>query len=228
MGETSSTNDGAPVPWLARFLKWAVMRWWRLGGWKAVGTLPESRKFIIAGAPHTSNWDFLVFLGVVETMGLKPRYIGKHTLFKGPLGGFMKAMGGVPVDRTKRVGMVGQVAEKIRAADEFALVIAIEGTRSPTTEWKSGFYRIAMEAGIPIVCAGPDYIHKLGIIGPIIHPTGDFEADMEPAYRFFKGLHPRHPKKAVFPDGSGLDPQLQAEMNRALVSPGTAGKSPRL
>ena len=222
----------APIPrrpsLLARILKAAVLRWWRVGGWEVEGSIPPATpKFIIAGAPHTSNYDFLVFLGVVDTLGLTPRYIGKHSLFRWPLRDFMLAMGGVPVDRRRsKGGMVRQVADRIAAEDEFALVIAIEGTRSPTTEWRTGYYRIAQEAGIPIVCAGPDYEEKKGIIGPVIHPTGDMERDMAPAFEFFKSLVPAHPDKVRFPDGSGLDPSLQAARKRARRSAGTGGSLP--
>ncbi|MCJ7421248.1 1-acyl-sn-glycerol-3-phosphate acyltransferase [Sphingomicrobium astaxanthinifaciens] len=223
---SAASPPAAPMSRLARLLKWASLRWFRTQGWRVVGTLPETDKFIIAGAPHSSNYDFLVFVGVVEHFGITPRFLGKHTLFRWPIGGFMRAMGGVSVDRRKRANMVQQVVEKIAAADDFALVIAIEGTRSATTEWRSGYYRIAQEAGIPIVCAGPDYANKLGLLGPIIHPTGDMEADMEPAMRFFKSLCPRHPEKVRFPDGSGPDPQLQAERIAAMAASGAGGSTP--
>ena len=212
---------------LARFLKWSVMRWWRMNGWTVTGAPPpDTPKFIIAGAPHTSNYDFLVFLGVVETLGLTPRYIGKHSLFRWPMRDFMLAMGGVPVDRRRHKGMVQQVVARIAEADEFALVIAIEGTRSPTRDWRTGYYRIAEAAGIPIVCAGPDYELKEGILGPTIWPTGDMQKDMAPAIAFFRSQKPRFEEKALFPDGSGPDPQLQAERQRARMSAGTGGSSP--
>ncbi len=182
---------------------------WLFGvtGWRVVGALPPGGKYVLAGASHTSNWDFIVFLGVVHEMGVKPRYMGKHSLFRWPMRRFMLDMGGIPVDRSKRANMVQQVVERIHAEDDFALVVAVEGTRSPTTEWKSGFYRIALAAGIPIVCVGPDYDRKLGIIGPVIQPTGDYEADMQVAIDFYKQLKPAHPEKALFPDGSGISDQ---------------------
>ena len=212
---------------LARILKWGSLRWFRQGGWRVEGDLPPGPpKFVIAGAPHTSNYDFLVFLGVVDAFGLTPRFIGKHSLFRWPLGDFMRAMGGVPVDRSKRGNMVQQVAAQIRAAEEFALVIAIEGTRSPTSEWRTGFYRIAMEAGVPIVCAGPNYRERIGILGPTIYPTGDYEADMQPAFDFFASLDPRHRGRVLFPDGQTLDQRAQALSKRASRSSGTGGSTP--
>jgi hypothetical protein len=121
------------------------------------------------------------------------------------MAGFMRGMGGIPVVRDARNDLVEQVAERIRRADQFALVIAPEGTRDPTSQWRTGFYRIAMAAGVPIQCAGPDYERRRGVFGPIIQPTGDFERDMAPAYSFFRTLKPRHPERVLFPDGFGMD-----------------------
>ena len=161
--------EARPGP-MSRAVKAFIIWLFRITGWRAAGQLPEGGKFVLAGASHTSNWDFIVFIGTVHAMGVRPRYMGKHSLFRWPMRRFMLDMGGIPVDRSKRTNMVQQVVERIHAEDDFALVVAVEGTRSPTTEWKSGFYRIALAAGIPIVCVGPDYDRKLGIIGPVIQP----------------------------------------------------------
>ncbi|MBB3764731.1 lysophospholipid acyltransferase family protein [Sphingomicrobium lutaoense] len=189
---------------LSRLARAAVVGLFRLTGWRAAGTLPPGGKYVLAGASHTSNWDFVVFLGTVDAMGIRPHYMGKKSLFRWPVRRFMLDMGGIPVDRGKRADRVRQIAAEFARHEEFALVIAIEGTRSATRDWKSGFYRIALEAGVPIVCVGPDYEHKLGIIGPTIHPTGDFEKDMAPGFAFFKSLMPAHPEKTIFPDGEGV------------------------
>lgn len=126
-------------------------------------------------------------------------FIGKRSLFTGPLGGFIRSLGGVPVDRGERQDLVGQIVEQISLHDDFLLIVAAEGTRSRTTRWKTGFYQIALGAHIPIVCAGPDYPTRRGMFGPIIHPTGDYERDMAPAFAFFLSLGPRHPDRAAFP-----------------------------
>ena len=114
----------------------------------------------------------------------------------------MRALGGVPVDRGARQDLVSQIVAQFDAHDEFILVIAPEGTRSATRQWKTGFYQIAMKAGVPIVCAGPDYPGKRGVFGPVIRPTGDYDADMKPAFAFFRTLTPRHPERAAFPEGA--------------------------
>ena len=187
---------------LAGFVYKVLLGWFRRSGWRTQGELPRERKFVIIGAPHTSNWDFPVFLGTVETLGRRVHFIGKSSLFRWPMGGFMRALGGVPVRRNTSQDLVSQVAAQFALHDDFALIVAAEGSRAPTTRWRTGFYQIALKAKVPIVCAGPDYPNKLGIIGPLIHPTGDYDADMKPAFAFFRGLDPKHPERAAFPDGA--------------------------
>jgi 1-acyl-sn-glycerol-3-phosphate acyltransferase len=186
---------------LERFIRWLLVSWFRRNGWTISGSLPPDRKFVIMGASHTSNWDFLVFLGAVNALGRQIRFIGKHSLFKWPMGGFMRALGGVPVDRSAPQDLVSQIVAQFDAHDDFILVIAPEGTRSANKQWKTGFYQIAMKAGVPILCAGPDYPSKRGVFGPVIRPTGDYDADLKPAFAFFHTLVPRHPERAAFPDG---------------------------
>ena len=152
------------------------------------------------GASHTSNWDFLVFLGTVHALDRKVRFIGKHSLFKWPMGGFMRALGGVPVDRSSPQDLVSQIVAQFDAHEDFVLVIAPEGTRSETSLWKTGFYQIASKARVPIVCAGPDYPGKRGVIGPVIRPTGDMKANLRPAFEFFRSITPKHPERAAFPE----------------------------
>lgn len=179
-----------------------IQLWFRLTGWKVKGTLPDYPKMVIIGASHTSNWDFLVFVGVVDAVGRHIRFAGKNTLFKWPMGGFMRALGGISIDRSAPKDLVGQIVDQFNAHDDFCLVVAAEGTRSYTEKWKTGFYRIATEAKVPIVCAGPDYPRKLGVFGPVIWPAGDFDRDMAPAFAFFRTLSPKDPSRAGFPPGT--------------------------
>lgn len=190
----------------ASFAKRRLLHWFERHGWSLGGALPLPPKAVVMGAPHTSNWDFLVFLGAMEKLGVQGRYIGKSSLFRwGPMARFMRGVGGIPVDRTTRNDLVAQVSAQLRAADEMLLVIAPEGTRSPTRDWRKGFYRIALAAGVPIVPAGPDYARKLAIFGDPIRPTGDLDSDLRPAFDFFRSLVPRFPDKVLFPDGTGMD-----------------------
>jgi 1-acyl-sn-glycerol-3-phosphate acyltransferase len=194
-------SDPSRMGWMERVIHWLLLQWFVRSGWTIAGALPPTRKFVIMGASHTSNWDFLVFLGAVHALGRQVHFIGKQSLFKWPLGGFMRALGGVPVDRSAPQDLVSQTVDQFAAHDDFILVIAPEGTRSATKQWKTGFYQIAMKAGVPIVCAGPDYPTKRGVFGPVIRPTGDYQADMKPAFAFFRTLTPKHLERAGFPDG---------------------------
>ena len=187
--------------WLERLIRRLLLLWFRHGGWTIAGQLPHDRKFVIMGASHTSNWDFLVFLGAVHALDRRVHFIGKHSLFRWPLGGFMRALGGIPVDRSASQDLVGQVVAEFDAHDDFILVIAPEGTRSRTTRWKTGFYQIALKAGVPILAAGPDFPSKRGVFGPVIRPTGNYAEDMKAAFAFFRTLTPKHPERAAFPDG---------------------------
>lgn len=187
--------------WAEQAIHWLLLQWFVRSGWTVSGSLPPDRKFVIMGASHTSNWDFLVFLGAVHALGRQVHFVAKHSLFKWPLGGFMRALGGVPVDRSAPQDLVSQIVAQFDAHDAFILVIAPEGTRSATHQWKTGFYQIAMKAGVPIVCAGPDYPSRRGVFGPLIHPTGNYGSDLKPAFAFFRTLTPRHPERAAFPDG---------------------------
>lgn len=201
MANPAARGDIPRMNWLERLIRWALITLYRLAGWKPEGQLPPDPKFVIMGACHTSNWDFLVFLGTIHALGRQVHFVGKHSLFRWPLGGFMRALGGVPVDRGSRQDLVSQIVAQFHAHDDFALVVAPEGTRSRTTQWKTGFYQIALKAGVPIVAAGPDYPTRRGVIGPIIRPTGNYEEDLKPAFDFYRSITPRHPERAAFPDG---------------------------
>jgi 1-acyl-sn-glycerol-3-phosphate acyltransferase len=186
---------------LERFLRRILIGIYQLAGWNAEGRLPPDRKFVIMAANHTSNWDFLVFLGTIHALGRQVRFIGKHSLFKWPMGDFMRALGGVPVDRSAPQDLVSQIVAQFEANEDFALIVAPEGTRARTSDWKTGFYQIALRAGVPIVCAGPDYPTRRGVIGPVIRPSGSYAEDMKPAFAFFRTLTPKHPDRAAFPEG---------------------------
>lgn len=183
----------------SRLVRGLLVGLFRASGWRAQGQLPARDKYVVVGASHTSNWDFVVFVGTIAELGRHVRFVGKHSLFRWPFGGLMRALGGVPVNRDTTRDLVQQVADQFAAHEDFLLIIAAEGTRARVEQWRTGFYRIAQVANVPIVCAGPDYASRCGVIGPTIWPTGDYDADMVPAYAFFRSLHPRHPARAGFP-----------------------------
>jgi 1-acyl-sn-glycerol-3-phosphate acyltransferase len=167
----------------------------RLFGWHIDGRLPDIPKFVLIGAPHTSNWDFVLFLGVVFSLRVNVHFMGKVELFRSPIGWFFRYCGGIPVDRKKSTGLVEQTVRAINEAKDFILVITPEGTRHQVVEWKRGFYHIATEADIPIVMALVDGRHKTVHLGQVFHPTGDIEADMKTIQSYFTGVVGIHPRK---------------------------------
>jgi 1-acyl-sn-glycerol-3-phosphate acyltransferase len=176
------------TPLLSTFYHYLARMIMRLTGWRINGKLPDLPKFVLVGAPHTSNWDFLLFLGVIFSLRANVRFMGKAELFRFPVGWFFRYCGGVPVDRKKSTGLVEQMVKACNEAEKFILVIAPEGTRNQATEWKHGFYHIAKSAGIPIVMAIVDGKHKTVHLGQVFHLTEDIEADMKRIKGVFEGV----------------------------------------
>lgn len=169
----------------------AVFLWlYRRGNWRASVSGPATRvlprKAVIIAVPHATNWDLVNYLGLTHDLGLRTRVIAKASLFRWPIARFMRDMGGVPVDRSRRANLVEQMAEQFAARHDLLLTIAPEGSRAVTGSWKSGFYQIALAANVPILCGWIDYDAKRGGIGPAIMPTGDYAADMIEAQRFYE------------------------------------------
>ena len=146
MGRTDRLN------WLERLIRWLLLQWFVRSGWTVPGTLPPDRKFVIMGASHTSNWDFLVFLGAVHAWAAESISSASTACSDGRWAASCAPWAAIPVDRSARQDLVSQVVAEFDAHDDFILVIAPEGTRSRTTDWKTGFYQIALKAGVPIVC----------------------------------------------------------------------------
>lgn len=190
--------SGGRRPGLTSRLLWALLGGvFRLKGWRINGQPPAVRKYVLIGAPHTSNWDFVFFAGTVQQLGIRPSFMGKHTLFRWPLRRFMLDMGGMPVDRSKPGGYTRSVIRAFQQADDMALVIAPEGTRKSSGEWRSGFYHIASGAGVPIVPAWVDHARMIGGLGEPIMPSGDYAADMARLLAFYRSVMPDCPRFAA-------------------------------
>ena len=147
--------------------------------------MPAAAKFVVVGAPHTSNWDFVVFLGALHHFRLRVTFLGKHTLFRWPLGILMRRLGGIPVRRHDPGTLADDVAAAFADVESMALVMAPEGTRSETAMWKSGFYRIALKAQVPVVPAVLDLPGRRAVIGPPIMLSGVARADMDQIREFY-------------------------------------------
>jgi len=165
----------------------------RANGWKAEGVIPAASKYVLIAAPHTTNWDLFYFLSLAQEMGVRVSWMGKQSLFRGPMGALMRSLGGIPVRRDRRSNLVDQMAEAFDSQESLVLTIPPEGTRSYTAHWKSGFYRIALAARVPIVLGFLDSDRKRGGLGPELIPTGDVREDMNEIRAFYANVRGKYP-----------------------------------
>jgi 1-acyl-sn-glycerol-3-phosphate acyltransferase len=192
-------HDHTRKPTLAsRIVRRIILAIWYFRGWQIDSPLPKHlKKYVLAGAPHTSNWDFVFFTGATHEEGIRPNFMGKHTLFQGLMKNFMLDMGGIPVDRRSRLNATEQVAAEFAARDELALVIACEGTRKTDGKWKSGFYHIARAANVPIVPAFADNVRKIISFGPPMLPSGNYGEDLLKIAEWFRSKLPDYERFKV-------------------------------
>lgn len=170
----------------------------KIFGWTVQGSFPtQLRKYIVAVAPHTSNWDFVVGVAARSILHLKDaKFLGKSQLFNKPFGWFFRWMGGYPVDRSKSQDMTEQVASYFKDNDYFILAVAPEGTRQKVTRLKTGFYYIAKKANVPVIPVGFDYERKCIVIGTALHPV-DVEQDMRQLIDFYSNIRGKNPDLGV-------------------------------
>jgi 1-acyl-sn-glycerol-3-phosphate acyltransferase len=170
---------------------------------------PADGVYILVAAPHTSWLDFPLMLGIAWGSGIRPGFLAKKELFQAPFGGVMRGLGGIAVDRENPGTLVDDLVSRARSGEPFALVIAPEGTRAKGDRWKSGFYRIARSADIPLVLAYLDGPTRTGGFGPTIHPSGDLRADMDLVRAFYADKHGVKPEgrttARLSDEGEGAD-----------------------
>ncbi len=169
----------------------------RLGRWEAVGGKLDVPKAVLIAYPHTSNWDGLWALTYKVAVGLDLRFFGKHTLFWFPLGTLLRALGGIPLDRSTPGSAVDKAVKALVENDSFYFALAPEGTRRYRPFWKTGFYRIAERANVPVVLCFMDYNHRRIGTGPVFEITGDREADMKRIAEFYEDVGGHNPEKAA-------------------------------
>ncbi|GGF81590.1 1-acyl-sn-glycerol-3-phosphate acyltransferase [Alteromonas lipolytica] len=173
-------------------------RWWlRARGWRISGELANQPRLVLAVGPHTSNWDFVLGVMFKLALGLEVAFLGKHSLFEGPLGGVMRRLGGIPVNRNRAHGVVGEIAGRIRRSQQLLLALAPEGTRKAVYPWKSGFLYIAQTARIPIQCVGLDYQRKMVVFGPVLTVSKDVTVSMESVYAFYRTVTAKYPQQTI-------------------------------
>lgn len=167
---------------------------WLLGlfGWKVVYLPPPGPKAVVIVYPHTSNWDFPIGVLARSTIRLPIAFAAKDSLFRWPFGALFRWLGGIPVDRSKRTGFTAQMAAEFQRRDSFYLAIAPEGTRRATSELKSGFYRLALAARVPLGCAFIDYAHREVGIREYLTLSGNESADLKQIAEVYAGRHGKH------------------------------------
>mgnify|MGYP001817421260 FL=1 len=168
-----------------------------LAGWRIEGQLPLIPKFVLVGAPHTSNWDLPFTLLMAFGLRAKIHWMGKEALFRSPFKGFFQWLGGIPVRRSQSHNLVEESIQQFQRNERLILTIAPAGTRQRVIRWKTGFYHIACGAGVPIALGFLDYRRKAGGIGPVVYPTGDITVDMETIKAFYDGVTGKHPAQSM-------------------------------
>lgn len=147
-------------------------------GWRIEGAIPNVPKLVIAVAPHTSNWDFVIGIGAMFALDLRLSFLGKHTIFRGPFDRLLRWMGGIPVDRASPHGVVDECVRAFAASDRRVLALAPQGTRKGSGRFRSGFLHIARGAGVPVLLAALDYDARCVRLGPMLQPSADLDADL--------------------------------------------------
>ncbi|WP_460389398.1 lysophospholipid acyltransferase family protein [Thermus thalpophilus] len=173
---------------MQRMAGWVLRRL----GWRYHMPPPPEGSYVLIGAPHTSNWDFFIGILALWALGIRARWLGKKELFRPPLGWFLRFLGGIPVDRSKRSNLVDQVAEILKR-EKLAILITPEGTRGKAPYWRTGFYYMALKAGVPIALGYADFRRKEVGIGGYLYPTGDLRRDFAEIRAFYQdkvGLRP--------------------------------------
>lgn len=181
VGENVPKKKTYFLPWIGKFI-------FAIFGWGFKNEFPNIPKFVIIIGPHTSNWDFVFGIAAIFILGAKISWMGKQPLFRKPFGGIVRWLGGIPIDRSSSHGVVDTMINQYKSMDEFILAIAPEGTRKKVEKWKSGFYRIATGADVPILMACFDYKNKIISFGPLIYPSGNLNADIEDMKLVFENI----------------------------------------
>ncbi len=176
--------------WIGRGMLWVL-------GWTVEGTVPTARRYIMIGHPHTSTWDFPLFVFTMWTLGIPVCFLGKKSLFDSPFGWLFYALGGLPVDRSGGLNTVQAVASLFAEREELVLGLAPAGTRKSSPCWRSGFYHMALSANVPLVCGSLDFTRRRGVILGTVDLSGDIAADMDRVRELYAGVKGRNPERMV-------------------------------
>ncbi len=183
------------VTGLFNLLAWLILG---IGGWKLRGRPPQASKYIVIAYPHTSNWDVPFTLMVCLRYRMKIHWVGKASLFCGPMGPLMKWLGGIPVYPRESRNQVQQIVDAFESHDELVVVISPEGARALVDEWRTGFYHIAVGAGVPIVLGFLDFARREGGYLDTFYPRGDIESDLPLIKAQYRGIRGLYPEQSVY------------------------------
>lgn len=214
--QQASHTSGAYAGWMIGVTVRAGIAkvFWAFSRWRLVREQhPVAGPRILIGAPHTSNFDFLLMLGIAWDARLRIHWLGKRELFRGIAGPLMRGLGGIPVDRSNAAGIVDAVVKRAGETDQFILVVTPEGTRKGAG-WRSGFYRIAWASGLPVTLGFADGATKSAGLGETIHLTGDVMADMDRVRAFYRdktGVRPEYRTDPRLADEQGLTELLRTQ-----------------
>lgn len=193
--ETGKRQPQLGPPTLGQTHVWIGRAFLKLLGWKVVGEVPQIPKFVGIFAPHTSNLDGLLMVAVAFALNIRASIFMKEEAFIGPMGNVLRMLGGVPIRRSVHTNRVATTAMAVKNQQQIVVGVPPEGTRSYTDYWKSGFYHIAYQAGVPIVLTYLDFARKEAGIGPTLYPSGDIHADMQVIAEFYADKTPKNPEK---------------------------------
>ena len=184
-----------PTPaWLMEARAKTGRAWLATYGWTIDGEAPNVAKAVLCAAPHTTNWDLPFTLAICWALGIELAWIGKNSLFKGAAGPFMRGLGGIAVDRSKRLNQVQSAAALFEQNDRLLLLVPPEGTRGRSDRWRTGCYYIALEAKVPIVLGYLDYAKKRGGFGEVFWPTGNIVDDEARIREFYADKQGKYPE----------------------------------
>lgn len=172
-----------------RLARWAL----RLAGWRVVGAVPRQPKLVLVGAPHTTNFDFLITKLAAASLGVRISWVGKKSLFPGPLAPLVRRLGGIPVERSSSEGFVDAMVAEFRRRDRFYLALMPAGSRATPDRWRSGFYYIARGAGVPVLPVVFDWAGRTLRLEPVLRLDrgDDYESELARVQAVFDGVRGR-------------------------------------
>ncbi len=179
----------------SRLSRWLGRSVLKIMGWRVEGSIPDLKRFILIGAPHTSNWDFVLAMAAILGLNLRMRWMAKHTIFKPGVVWFMEWLGGIPTDRTNPKTIVDNVARIAKREKGVIIGLTPEGTRKKVEKWKTGFLRIAKALDCPILMVGLNFPGKIIFIGDLFHPSGDNDSDLVAIKEYYGQFQGRHPSR---------------------------------